>query len=135
MAAAIANPSAGAILPVALLLVAAFTFIRSAAYGAVALTEDGVEIKNLLGKRIITLASICSVDPGYNGLAITTNDGKSYTALVIQKTNVSRWMGRRTRADEIADAIRRAADLSVATGHSHAQAHQQPDRDLNDRDD
>jgi hypothetical protein len=67
----------------------------------------------MLRRRSIPLAQIAGVTTGYYGIAITTNESKTYTASVVQKNNYSRWLGRRTRADDVADAIRSAAGLRV----------------------
>ncbi|MFB7576824.1 MULTISPECIES: hypothetical protein [unclassified Streptomyces] len=115
---------AESILAALLFFGAAAACVRLAAHGALTLTPDAVVITNLFGQRTIALTSVRRVTAGYNGLTVDTHDRRSYTALVIQKSNLSRWLGRRTRADEIADAVRSAAGLSVSKGlHHHRRDH------------
>jgi hypothetical protein len=73
-------------------------------------------------RRSIPLAQITGVTPGYSGIAITTNEGKTYTASAVQKNNYSWWLGRHTHADDVADVIRGAAGIRVPSPRgSHRQ--------------
>jgi hypothetical protein len=92
--------------------------LRVAMYSSLVLTSDTLEIRNVFGARVVALASISAVTPGYSGITITTEDGHSYTALAVQKANLSTWRGRPTRADKVASAVRRAAGLVPAGEHT-----------------
>ncbi|MEY9969020.1 hypothetical protein ABIA33_007107 [Streptacidiphilus sp. MAP12-16] len=90
---------------------------------AIRVTPDAVIISNPFRTRTIAFSSIAAVSPGYYGVTITTRDGAAYTAMAIQKTNLSRWQGRRTRADEVTDAVCSAAGLRAPSGHRSQADH------------
>lgn len=96
---------------------------RYATYGALSLSPDTVVIRNLLGEHVIPLTAIRAVTPDDNGLTLTTHDASSYTVFAFQKANLSRWLGRRARADTIAEEIRAAAGLTPTTTRHHQRAH------------
>ena len=80
---------------------------------SISLTDTTVEIRNFMITRSISVAVIESVEPERSGMIITTIDGKRINGMALQKGRGSDWLGTYTRADEAADAIRRAAGLSV----------------------
>ncbi|WP_422744625.1 PH domain-containing protein [Micromonospora sp. WMMD754] len=53
--------------------------------------------------------AVVRCDPGYFGIAITCADGSWVMAPAPQKSNLSRWLGRGTRADDVADYLERRA--------------------------
>ena len=93
--------------------------LRVATYSSLALRSDALEIRNLFRARVVALATVAAVTPGYYGITIATRDGHSYTAFAVQKGNLNTWLGRHTRADEVATAVRRAAGLSVSGDNKH----------------
>lgn len=80
---------------------------------SVTLTAEEVRIRNLGFARSVLVDEITDVDPGYSGITITTSDGKEVLALAVQKVNIAEWLGLYTRADAVADSIRRAAGLPM----------------------
>lgn len=80
---------------------------------ALAVTGTEVVVTNPWGTRRIPLADVAGAEGGYFGLAVRRRSGGSVTAWAVQKSNGATWSGRRTRADEAADAIRAAAQAPV----------------------
>ncbi|MFI6257892.1 hypothetical protein ACIBCL_17570 [Micromonospora zamorensis] len=54
-------------------------------------------------------SAVVRCDPGYHGIAITCADGSRVMAPAPQKSNLSRWLGRTTRADDVADYLEQRA--------------------------
>ena len=101
------NTSAGviALLWIALLVVAVGVWLL-AFRPYVALTTQALVIQNRITKRTVPYESILGVKPGYYGLRLITKNQGDVTVWAVQKSNVSRWTNRQTRADEVAAAIR-----------------------------
>jgi hypothetical protein len=78
----------------------------------VALTTQAVVVQNRITKRTVPYGTILDVKPGYYGLRLVTKNQADVTIWAVQKSNVSKWGNRRTRADEVAAAIR--AKVSAA---------------------
>jgi hypothetical protein len=76
---------------------------------SVTLTDTDVEVRNPLRTRRVPLGEIADAKTGYGGLRIETRDGRAVNAWAVQKSNLASWSGRHTRADDVADAIRKAA--------------------------
>ncbi|HEV7708436.1 MAG TPA: PH domain-containing protein [Asanoa sp.] len=76
---------------------------------AVTLTETDVEVRNPLRTRRVPVAEITDAKTGYGGLRIETRDGRAVTAWAVQKSNLANWRGQHTRADDVAEAIRKAS--------------------------
>ena len=51
---------------------------------------------------------------GYSGITMRTSDG-AVVAWAVQKSNLSRWLDRRTRADDVADFINRHVETRDET--------------------
>lgn len=68
---------------------------------------DGEElvVRNPLWTRRIARRDIKSVQPGYSGLVITTEQQRLYTVWAVQKSNLATWTGRSRRADAVASEI------------------------------
>jgi hypothetical protein len=47
--------------------------------------------------------------PGFYGLEIATRDGDLAIAWAVQRSNLTRWLKRRTRADDVADVLNQMA--------------------------
>lgn len=54
-------------------------------------------------------SAVVRCDPGYYGITITCADGSRVVAPAPQKSNLSRWLGRETRADAAAAYLERRA--------------------------
>ena len=72
-----------------------------------AATDDGVEARNPLRTALVPWADVERCVPSSLGLVIERREGtgRPVVAWAVQKPNVARWLGRRTRADEVAAAL------------------------------
>jgi hypothetical protein len=68
-------------------------------------SDNGVTVVSLTGTTRIAWDEIMHCTPGYWGIEITLRDGTVVNASAIQKPNYATWLKRRTRADEVADAL------------------------------
>jgi hypothetical protein len=78
---------------------------------------EGQEVyaRGLVVDRRIPLRDIDEVEGGYDGLAFRTRDGRHFVATGVgEKMNITRWLGRRGKADSIADTIRDARERVLA---------------------
>jgi hypothetical protein len=80
----------------------------------VVLTDSEVRIVNPFGTTNISLERIAPlVEPSYSGVVVLAlKDGhmQKTAAWAVQKSNLARWTGRPTRADEICRTIAQAAE-------------------------
>jgi Bacterial PH domain len=76
---------------------------------AVTLTETEVEVRNPLRTLRVPIAEITDAKTGYGGVRIETRAGRAVTAWAVQKSNLANWRGQHTRADDVAEAIRKAS--------------------------
>jgi Bacterial PH domain len=83
--------------------------LRYARRARLELTRDGLVVVTTFSEHRIPWAEISDAKPGYAGIAILLRNGDSVLAGAVQKSNVSEWLHRRTRADELADRIVRRA--------------------------
>lgn len=72
----------------------------------VAMNATGLDVQNFLGRAQISYDDIDAVGVSYAGLTIVRRSGRPVVAWAVQKSNLAIWFHRRTRADEVADAIR-----------------------------
>ncbi len=79
---------------------------RMSIHPRVLLTDSGVEVINPWGTASFTWAEISGSDAGYSGVAIRSRSGRSVSAWAVQKSNLSTWLGRQTRADRLVATIR-----------------------------
>ncbi|ELS51482.1 hypothetical protein STVIR_7500 [Streptomyces viridochromogenes Tue57] len=103
----------GVFVPVVLSAVSG-AFFAASFRTSLTLTDHEVIIRNLGWTRTVPLATVTRVHAGYGGIEIETSQGRYVTAMAVQKANVSLWLGRRTRADDVAEAIQEAAARAVA---------------------
>ncbi|MFG1681378.1 hypothetical protein ACGFNP_14540 [Nonomuraea sp. NPDC049269] len=75
----------------------------------ITLTEDSVVVRNPYKTYRVSLAEISMVSGGYHGLCFTLTDGRQIVAWAVQKSNIARWLGRRTRADGVTERLLMAA--------------------------
>ncbi len=66
---------------------------------------EGVMVRNPGQETFVPWDDIVDASAGYSGITIKTANGE-LTAWAVQKWNLSRWFGRRTRADDVADFIK-----------------------------
>ena len=78
---------------------------RFSLHPAVILTGTELIVRNPYGQRRVALTDVVDAAPGYGGLTVTTSTGEHVVAWAVQKSNLATWTARRTRADEVAEAI------------------------------
>jgi hypothetical protein len=71
----------------------------------ITVTSTGLVVQSPIQRANMKFADILWVRPGYYGLLIRTRDGRVVSAWAVQKSNAARWAKKRTRADDVADAI------------------------------
>ena len=70
---------------------------------------DGLLVVNVFKERRLGWSEIESAIPGYHGISIQLHDGTTVVAGAVQKANLTEWLGRRTRADVVAECINERA--------------------------
>ncbi|MDG4864190.1 hypothetical protein P8605_39220 [Streptomyces sp. T-3] len=75
----------------------------------VAVGGDHVFVRGLLRYRSLPLHEVTEVHAGWFGLTVRAGD-RRLTCFAVSRTNISRWLGRESRADRIAAQIRAAAE-------------------------
>jgi hypothetical protein len=80
----------------------------------VALDAEHLEVQGVLSLRSIGYGSISGVRPGSMGLEVQTAKEGSILIWAIQKSKVSEWLHKDTRADEVAAAIMARVALASA---------------------
>ena len=79
-------------------------------------TDDVLLLVGCLSERRIPWVDVVGADPGYFGMTVYLRNGSSVVAGAVQKTNLSSWLGRRTRADAVAEFIRERALRAAPAG-------------------
>jgi hypothetical protein len=97
---------AGPVFGTVMLVVSAVAIWLFAFRPSLTLTDSDVIVRNPWGTRVIPLADIAGFGGAYAGLSIQLRSGGSVAAWAVQKSNAAKWAGAKTRADEVADAIR-----------------------------
>lgn len=77
------------------------------------LYRDEIVVRNVVTTTRISWATVADCVPGYGGLTITELDGHCVTAFAVQKSNLSTWRNRSTRADRVAQCIKRRAESNL----------------------
>jgi hypothetical protein len=68
-----------------------------------------VRIQNPVRRHDLAWAEIETVVAGYDGVEITTRGDDVVVGWAVQKSNLARWLRRRTRADDVAEFLAQAA--------------------------
>jgi hypothetical protein len=75
-----------------------------------ATSADGVVVRNPVRTVVVPWADVERCVPSSLGLLIERRgDGRTVVAWAVQKSNLFRWLGRRTRADDVAAALEERA--------------------------
>lgn len=78
-------------------------------------------------------SAVVQCDAGYHGITITCADGSRVVAPAPQKSNLSRWLGRETRADTVAAYLeRRAREHRRASAATEPEARHSKSDELGD---
>jgi hypothetical protein len=72
---------------------------------SVTLGDSALFIVNRVGGQTVPYSQITNVSNGYYGIIVRMRDGNSVRAWAVQKGNLNRWLGKRTRSDDLVDAI------------------------------
>lgn len=70
-----------------------------------ATSDAGVTVRNPVRTVVVPWHEVGRCAPSSLGLVIERTTGRPLVAWAVQKSNASRWLRRRTRADEVAAAI------------------------------
>lgn len=76
---------------------------------SLSMTGDLLIVQNLGHRRGIPLREITAIRSGYYGTEILCRKGKWWFGLAVQKSRIAIWLGKRTRADAMAEVILAAA--------------------------
>jgi hypothetical protein len=81
----------------------------------VRLEQQDVFARALIVSRRMPLRDIVQIEGGYNGLSFLLSDGRRFEATGVgEKFNITKWRGRRGKADSIADTIFAARERVLA---------------------
>jgi hypothetical protein len=105
IAAATAGPVGDRAVGVGLLLVGVTGLYLAVFRIRVVVTTDQLHIYNPFRTRVVSLGDIDRVEQEYEGMKLRLKNGKAITVTAIQKWNVSVWLGRTTRADQVANLV------------------------------
>ena len=101
----------------AMFFLVAALFLLVALRSAVALTSNALMIRNVMTWRKIPLIRIRSVEVGYFGLIVGYSPGRAWVGLAVSKSNLSFWLRRRSRGDDVVDGILSAVtSVRISTG-------------------
>ncbi|MEY6563839.1 hypothetical protein AB8B12_02505 [Streptomyces sp. PGLac3x] len=107
----------GLYLEAAMFFLVAALFLLAAFRSAVALTSNALMIRNIMTWRKIPLIHIQSVEVGYFGLIVGYSSGRAWVGLAVSKSNLSFWLRRRSRGDDVVDSILSAVtSVRISTG-------------------
>lgn len=81
---------------------------------AVILTGTEVTVRNPWGTQRVPLGDVAGTGGAYAGLSIQRRSGGTVAAWAVQKSNLAKWSGKTSRADEAAAAIMAAAGRAPA---------------------
>ncbi|MFI7431737.1 PH domain-containing protein [Micromonospora sp. NPDC049836] len=87
----------------------AFLLWRQTFHPRLSAGPEGLVLRGPWRTVRVPWSAVVRCDAGYYGIAITCADGGRVLAPAPQKSNLSRWLGRRTRADDVADYLERRA--------------------------
>jgi hypothetical protein len=87
---------------------------RAAIHPSAEATEHGLIVHNPLETVTISWNDVVDATAGYDGVTIRRRGGRPTTIWAVQKSNVSTWRRKRTRADEVASTIRQLAAARAA---------------------
>jgi hypothetical protein len=75
----------------------------------IAVRSEGIEIRNPHARQMVPWDDIVDITPGYFGLTIRRRTGPDVVAWAVQKSNIARWTRHHTRADDVAEILRKEA--------------------------
>ncbi|MBO9521829.1 MAG: PH domain-containing protein [Nocardioidaceae bacterium] len=72
-----------------------------------AVGHDALVVRNPFLTHVVPLSDVASVEARYEGLRIARTRGRDVIALAVERHNISLMLGRRSKADDVADLIER----------------------------
>jgi hypothetical protein len=78
-------------------------------------TAEGVVIRNPLRRVVVPWSQVEGALPGSRGIIVLRRDRSPVKAWAVQKANWSHFLGKRRRADDVAEYLTRCAKLRRAT--------------------
>ena len=82
---------------------------RYGLHPSLAATAEGVVIRNPFRRIVVPWRQVVGVLPGSSGLIVLRTDHRPVKAWAVQKANWSHFLGKRRRADEVAQYLIRSA--------------------------
>ena len=83
----------------------------------VELKQDAILARGIIFSKQIPLTELVDARAGYDGITLSTRDGKRFTPTFVgEKSNLWMLLGRRSRADDIATALMTAARPDFVPG-------------------
>ncbi len=92
---------------VVFIVVPAIVGLRYALRARVVVTADCLVVFTTFSQREIPWSEIRDASTGYAGITLLLRDGSTFLTGAVQKSNMSAWLRRETRADELVDIILR----------------------------
>ena len=88
---------------------------RFGLHPSLAATADGVVIRNPFRRIVVPWRQVEGALPGSRGLIVLRTDRRPVKAWAVQKANWSHFLGKRRRADDVAEYLIRCAKRHRAT--------------------
>ena len=79
--------------------------VRALFFLSVEIDSENLTARNVFSTKKCPLRDITDIAPGYAGITFRT-ESQSFVASAAQKSNLSKWLGRTSRADVVAEEIR-----------------------------
>lgn len=90
---------------VVLTLPGVVAFILAAVRPRVCAGTSALKVRNLVATHHVPWEEVLQAEPGYYGIIIRRRTEADVVAVAVQKSNMASWLGRRTRADLVAERI------------------------------
>ncbi|HKN50582.1 MAG TPA: PH domain-containing protein [Actinomycetota bacterium] len=88
---------------------------RYGLHPSLAATAEGIVIRNPFRRIVVPWRQVEGALPGSSGLIVLRTDRRPVRAWAVQKANWSHFLGKRRRADEVAEYLIRSAKRRRAT--------------------
>jgi len=95
---------------------------RFALHPSLAATAEGVVIRNPLRRIVVPWRQVEGALPGSRGVIVLRTDRRPVKAWAVQKANWSHFLGKRRRADDVAEYLIRSAKRHRAPKRADASA-------------
>lgn len=106
----VATDAEGVLIAIGALATVGLLIWRGYFHPSLTLEARTLTVRNPIRTKRIRLGDVTSIEPEWDGLSVTTSDDSSIRAWAVQKPNIALMLGRRTRADRVAETILAARD-------------------------